>query len=133
MANFNKVVLAGRLTKDPEFKTVGETNICNFSIAVSEFYKDKETTNFIDVTAFGNSAKLISEHLTKGRSILVEGKLRQEKWEDKTSNEKRSKLVVILDTFQFLSDKPQDSNNEAPAAPKNTKAETTPAPQRRGF
>lgn len=109
MPNFNKVIIAGHLTRDPEVKYLSSGSaICNFSVAVSEKWKDKasgemkESTAFIDCDAWGKTAEIIGEHFAKGKPILVEGRLKQENWDDKETGKKRSKLKVTVDSFQFL-------------------------------
>jgi single-strand DNA-binding protein len=126
MATYNKTVLVGRLTRDPEFKEVGETKIVKFGLAVDGRNDD---VNFFDCEAFGKSAELINQHLGKGRQILVDGRLKQDRWEDKESGQKRSKVVVVVENFQFL-DKPQDTEKQETPTPTQVKDE--PKPQTRG-
>lgn len=109
MPNFNKVIIAGHLTRDPEVKYLNSGSaICNFSVAVSEKWKDKtsgemkESVAFIDCDAWGKTAEIIGQHFQKGKAILVEGRLKQENWDDKETGKKRSKLKVTVDSFQFL-------------------------------
>ncbi len=108
MASFNKVILMGNLTRDPEMRvTPGGFSICKFTVAVNRKFKsqdgqEKEEVAFIDVDSFGKQAEVISKFFGKGKPILVEGRLRQDKWDDKTSGEKRSKLMVILEGFSFV-------------------------------
>jgi len=108
MANFNKVILAGNLTRDPELRyTPKGTAIARLGLAINRSWKSeagetKEEVTFVDVDAFGRTAEVISQYLKKGRPILMEGRLRYETWDDKQTNQKRSKLGVVLETFQFL-------------------------------
>ncbi|GDY23265.1 hypothetical protein LBMAG56_46120 [Verrucomicrobiota bacterium] len=108
MANFNKVILAGNLTRDPELRyTPKGTAIAKLGMAINRTWKNeagetKEEVTFVDVDAFGRSAEVIAQYLKKGRPILVEGRLKLDTWEDKQTNQKKSKLGVILDSFQFL-------------------------------
>lgn len=108
MANFNKVILAGRLTRDPELRyTPKGTAIAKIGIAVSRNWRDesgetREETTFVDVDAFGKQAETIGQYLKKGRPILLEGRLRLDSWEDRQSGQKRSKLGVVLESFQFI-------------------------------
>ena len=108
MPNLNKVLIIGNLTRDPELKyTPSGTPVCQISIAVNERWKAKDGTpmekaSFIDCVAFANSAENLSMHLKKGRQILIEGKLKQETWEEKESGQKRSKIKVIIDSWQFV-------------------------------
>ena len=120
MASFNKVILMGNLTRDPELRqTKGGTSICRFSVAVNRSYNSqdgstRDETCFVEVDSFGRKAENIAKFFSKGKSILVEGRLRQENWEDKQSGQKRSKLLVVLESFEFVGvkgeDRPDDSN-----------------------
>jgi len=108
MASFNKVILAGNLVADPELRyTPKGTAVCKIRIAINRVYttdsgEKKEDVTFVDIDAFARQAEVISQYLKKGRPILVEGRLRYETWEDKQTNQKRSKLGVVLESFQFL-------------------------------
>ncbi|MDR3144180.1 MAG: single-stranded DNA-binding protein [Puniceicoccales bacterium] len=107
MGSFNKVLLMGNLTRDPELRvTQGGMSICKFSVATSRQSKAadgtaREETVFIDVDAFGKQAEVIAKYFAKGRQIFVEGRLRLDQWENQ-SGEKRSKLGVVLEGFQFI-------------------------------
>lgn len=108
--NINRVVLTGNLTRDPELRTTpGGLNICKLGLAVNERYKDgasgewKERASFFDVTVFGAQGEACSRYLSKGRPVAVDGKLRLEQWEARDGGGKRSRVVVIADTVQFLS------------------------------
>lgn len=107
MASFNRVILAGNLTRDPQLSyTPSNTPVCKFGLAINHRYKDrdgntKEEVCFVDVSAFGRQAEVINQYMTKGRSILVEGRLRYGKWVDK-DGQNRSKLDVTLENFTFL-------------------------------
>ena len=114
MASFNRVVLMGNLTRDPEVRFLPSgMPVADVAIAVNDRYQDKQTQewvdrpNFIDCTAFGKSAESIGKFFTKGRPIHIEGKLRFEQWDDKTSGQKRSKLKVVIDQWTFC-----DSRND---------------------
>jgi single-strand DNA-binding protein len=108
MASFNKVILAGNLTRDPELRyTPKGTAIARLGIACNRKWKSetgemKEEVTFVDVDAFGKTAETIGQYLKKGRPILIEGRLRYDTWEDKQSGQKKSKLGVVLENFQFL-------------------------------
>lgn len=107
MASFNKVILMGNLSRDPELRVTQQgTSICKFAIAVGRQSKlpdgtVKEETTFVDVDAFGKQAEIIGKYFTKGRPMLLEGRLRLDQWETQ-SGEKRSKLGVVLESFQFV-------------------------------
>jgi single-strand DNA-binding protein len=108
MPSFNKVILAGNLTRDPELRyTPKGTAVAKIGLAINRTWKDdtgqqKEEVTFVDVDAFGRSAEVISQYLKKGRPILVEGRLKLDQWDDKQTNQKRSRLGVVLESFQFL-------------------------------
>jgi single-strand DNA-binding protein len=108
MANLNKVMLIGNLTRDPELRVTPKgTAICTFSIAVNRKFKDdsggeREEVTYVDIEAWGKSGENISKYCTKGRPLFVEGRLRLDQWEDKTTKEKRSRMKVVLENFQFL-------------------------------
>jgi len=109
MAYLNKVFLIGNLTRDPELRVTPKgTAICSFGLAVNRQYRDesgtaRDETTFVDIEAWGKQGELVSKYLTKGSPCMVEGRLRLDAWEDKTSGQKRSKLKVVLDNVQFLS------------------------------
>src|SRR5476651_1583032 len=123
MANFNKVILAGNLTRDPELRyTPKGTAIAKITLAINRTWKNeageaKEEVTFVDVDAFGRTAENIGQYFKKGRPILVEGRLRYETWEDKQTSQKRSKLGVVLENFQFMDSKVGggEGASEAPA------------------
>ena len=120
MANFNRVILAGNLTHDPELRyTPKGTAVAKIRIAINRVYttdsgEEKKDVTYVDVDAFARQAEVISQYLRKGRPILVEGRLRYETWDDKQTGQKRSKLGVVLDNFQFL-DKGTGDGGAAPA------------------
>jgi single-strand DNA-binding protein len=108
MANLNRVLLIGNLTRDPELRVTPKgTAICQFGLAISRSFKDesgqtREEATFVDIEAWGKQGELIAKYCTKGRPLFVEGRLRFDQWEDKTTQQKRSKLKVVLENFQFL-------------------------------
>ncbi|MDR2845456.1 MAG: single-stranded DNA-binding protein [Puniceicoccales bacterium] len=108
MASFNKVILAGNLTRDPDLRTFPNgTVVAKFGLAVNRRYTSKEgeqreEVTFVDIDSFGKQAETISKYCTKGSSILVEGRLKLDTWEDKNTNEKRNRLGVVLETFTFI-------------------------------
>lgn len=108
-ANFNKVILMGNLTRDPEMRVLpSNMPVASFGLAVNDRFKNKQTDqweerpNFIDCEAFGRTAENIGKFFSKGKPIFIEGKLRFDQWEDRQSGQKRSKLKVVVDTFQFV-------------------------------
>src|SRR5688572_5921058 len=108
MQGFNKVIIAGNLTRDPELRyTPTGLAIAKFGLAVNRRWKDqngeqKEETTFVDIDAFGKQAELIGQYMKKGRPLLVEGRLRLDTWEDKQTQQKKSKLGVVLEGMTFL-------------------------------
>ena len=108
MQGFNKVIIAGNLTRDPELRyTPSGLAIAKFGLAVNRRWKDqsgeqKEETTFVDVDAFGKQAELIGQYLKKGRPLLVEGRLKLDQWEDKQTQQKKSRLGVVLEGMTFL-------------------------------
>lgn len=107
MANYNKVILAGNLTRDPQLSyTQSGTAVCQFGLAVNRRWRDQggnqqEDTCFVDLTAFGRQAEVINQYMSKGRSILIEGRLNYSQWTT-PEGDKRSKLKVVVENFQFL-------------------------------
>ena len=117
--SYNKVLLMGNLTRDVETREVGTTLAGNFGLAVNRKYKTKdgaqqEEVTFVDCEAWGRTAEVMQQYLGKGRAVFVEGRLKLDEWDDKTTGQKRSKLKVVVDNFQFV-----DSNGggeQQPAA-----------------
>ena len=120
MANYNKVILVGNLTRDPELRYTSKgLAIAKLSLAVNRTYRNesgetKEETTFVDIDSFGKQAETLANYLKKGRSVLVEGRLRLDQWEDKQSGQKRSRLGVVLEGFQFLGPRPEGAGEAAP-------------------
>lgn len=118
MPSFNKVILAGNLTRDPELRyTPKGTAIARLGLALNRSYstetgEKKEEVTFVDVDAFGRQAEVIAQYMRKGRPILIEGRLRLDQWEDKNTHQKQSKLKVVLESFTFLDSR----GSEGPAA-----------------
>jgi single-strand DNA-binding protein len=131
MASFNKVILLGNLTRDPELKYAANgTAIATFGMAVNTKSGEREDVLFIDVTAFGRQAETTSEYLKKGSAALIEGRLQLQQWESRETGEKRSKHTVVADRIQFMSASASASSaQDAPAKhdEKPTRAQTPPA------
>ena len=110
MPSLNKVLLMGNLTRDPELRVTPKgTPICQFSLAINRQFKmesgeSREEVIFVDIEAWGKQGETIAKYLTKGRPLFVEGRLRLDQWEDKNTKEKRSRMKVVLEQFQFISD-----------------------------
>lgn len=109
MASFNKVILVGNLTRDPEVRYIPSgTAVCDISLAVNSQWTDrktnerKEEVTFVEVTLWGRTAEIAGEYLAKGRPVLIEGRLSLDSWEDKETGQKRSKLKVVADGMQLL-------------------------------
>jgi single-strand DNA-binding protein len=109
MASFNKVILAGNLTRDPQVKYLPSGSaLATLGLAVNRTWFDKQTNQrkeeltFVDVTVFGKSAENAGQYLSKGSPVLVDGRLKLEEWDDKTTGQKRSKLGVVAESLQFL-------------------------------
>ena len=118
MASYNKVIVVGNMTRDPELRyTPGGAAVCDIGIAVNEKYTDKsgqkvENVHFFDITAWAKTAELVSQYCRKGSSILVEGKLSQERWDDKTTGKKMSKVKIVAERVQFLNSKGQGQGGQ---------------------
>ena len=109
MANINRVVLVGNLTRDPELRhTAGGTPVCGLRVAVNTRQKDPSTgewgdkPNYFDVSVFGNQAESCAQYLAKGRPVGVDGRLNWREWEDKQTGQKRSAVDIVADSVQFL-------------------------------
>lgn len=108
MADLNKVMLIGRLSRDPQLRYLpSQSAVCDFGFAVGRKYKlasgeSKEETCFVDCTVFGKGAEIFNQYMAKGKQCYLEGRLRLDQWDDKTTGQKRSKLTVVVEEFQFL-------------------------------
>lgn len=122
MANYNKVLLMGNLTRDPELKyTPKGTAIVEIGLAINRKWKSetgeaKEDVTFVDVSAFGRTAEVIAQYLKKGRPIMIEGRLKFDQWDDKQTGQKRSKLRVVCESFEFLDSGNRGADGGPPAA-----------------
>jgi len=134
MANFNKVILAGNLTRDPELRyTPKGVAIAKFGLAINRTWKNeagetKEEVCFVDVDAFSRQAEVIAQYMRKGRPLLVEGRLRLDTWEDKNTHQKQSKLKVHLEAFSFIDSKGSEGGPPSPDAPRRPAAAPGTAP-----
>jgi len=136
MASFNKVILVGNLTRDPELRyTPKGMAIAKIGLAVNrnwtnEAGEKKEEVTFVDVDIFGRTAENVAQYMKKGRPILIEGRLRLDQWDDKQTGQKRSRLGVVAETVQFLGSATgggrEDGGGEAP--PRRQPAPSAPAP-----
>jgi single-strand DNA-binding protein len=134
MASFNKVILAGNLTRDPELRyTPKGTAIAQITLAVNRTWKSetgesKEEVSFVDVEAWGRQGEVIAQYMRKGRPLLVEGRLKQDKWEDKNTHQKQSKLKVVLESFTFIDSKGPDGGAPPSDAPSRQSASPAAPP-----
>ena len=132
MASFNKVMIMGNLTRDPEIKyTPKGTAIADIGLAVNRTYttdsgEKREEVTFIDVTLWGRVAEIVGEYCKKGRPLFVEGRLHLDTWDDKQTGQKKSRLGVTLESFQFL----DSGNREGGGAPSAPSAPSAPRPSR---
>jgi single-strand DNA-binding protein len=133
MASFNRVILAGNLTRDPELRyTPKGTAIARIGLALNRTWKSetgetKEEVTFVDVEAFGRQAEVIGQYMKKGRPFLVEGRLRLDQWEDKNTHQKQSKLKVVLEGFSFIDSKgPEGPPSGEPSRPRPAPAAAEP-------
>jgi single-strand DNA-binding protein len=112
MASFNKVILLGNLTRDPEVRyTPKGTAVTELGMAVNRVYtaengEKREETTFVDVTLWGRTAEIAGEYLKKGRPVFIEGRLQLDTWDDKQSGQKRSKLKVVGEGLQLIGGRP---------------------------
>lgn len=110
MANFNRVILLGNLTRDPELRYLpSNTAVCEFGVAVNRRWRDKDGNQqdevcFVDVSAWGRQGETIHQYMTKGRQILIEGRLKYDTWTAQDGT-KRSKLSVVVENFTFVGDR----------------------------
>ena len=133
MASFNKVILLGNLTRDPELKyTPKGTAVAQIGLAVNRVYSNEqgekvEEVTFVDVDLFGRTAEIANEYLRKGRPVLIEGRLKLDTWEDKNTKQKVSKLKVVLESFSFIDSNRADGAGGAPPPSRPSSAPSSPA------
>lgn len=135
MADFNSVVLLGRLTRDPELKYVANgAPVCSFSVATNHHYtksdgQKAQSVTFVEVDVWRRLAEICSQFLKKGRQVLVTGTLKQDRWVDAKTQQQRSKLKVIAREVKFIGPKPgdepdgEDEPETEPEAPAEERAE----------
>ena len=121
MVSFNKVILIGNLTKDPEVRyTPTGTPVANFSIAVNRQYKQgeekKEDVCYVDIVVFGKQAESCGQYLNKGNGVIVDGRLQQRRWETE-DGQKRNKHEVVAQAVRFLPKRPVGGGDGAGAPP----------------
>ena len=129
--SFNQVTLMGNLTRDPELRTIPSgQSVCSFSLALNRSYKNadgewQETTDYVDVTAWGALGERVAQYVTKGRPVLVSGRLQSRSWEQ--DGQKRSKVEVVAQDVTFLGSRGSsdsvDSDSDKPETKKSSKKE----------
>ena len=147
MANYNKVILMGNLTRDPQLSYLpSQTPVVELGLAVNRRFRtgdgeNREETCFVDCRAYGKQAETLNQYMQKGRPILVEGRLQYSQWEDKSGN-KRSKLRVVVENFQFVgggAGGTGNGNDQRPAGgggqsrPQSDQGSSEPPPTDDGF
>lgn len=129
MANFNKVILLGNLTRDIEVRyTQGGLAIAKFGMAINRRGKTqdgeaRESTCFVDLTAFGKQAEVLEQYVSKGSPLFVEGRLEYSTWEDKNGGGKRSKLAVVIENFQFVGGRGEGQGGDGKGRSGSSRAE----------
>ena len=122
MSSFNKVMLMGNLTRDPQVKHLpSNTVVADFGLACSRRYRtatgeDREEATFVDCSAFGRQAEVISQFCKKGKPLFIEGRLKFDSWDDKQTGAKRSKLSVVVENFQFVGGRDEATGPGSPGA-----------------
>lgn len=148
--NFNQVLLMGNLTRDVELRhTPSNQAVANIGLAINRRWKDQngqqqEETTFVDCEAWGKTAEVMAQYLAKGRPVFIQGRLKLDTWQDKTDGSNRSKLKVVVETFQFVDsrgegggagggagggERPAVSTRPAQSRPAPAGAPSRPAPQ----
>lgn len=124
MASFNKVILIGNLTRDPQVRyTPGGMAVSDIGLAVNRTWFDKQTNQkkedvtFVDVTLWGRTAEIAGEYLSKGKQVLIEGRLQLDSWDDKESGQKRSKLKVVGENMTMLGSRQEGGGGRGPGGP----------------
>lgn len=126
----------GNITRDPEVRiTPKGVSVCQFGLAINHTWKDdagqsREDTTFVDITAFGRQGETIQKYVGKGAPLYVQGRLKLDQWEDKHTGAKRSKLSVILTSFQFLGGRNERGEGYQPDAPDDYDQDRRPPPSR---
>jgi single-strand DNA-binding protein len=137
MANLNKVMLIGNLTRDPELRhTPKGTAVSEISMAINRVWNNdqgqkQEETTFVEVTLWGRQAELAQQYLVKGRPVYIEGRLQLDSWDDKETGKKRSKLRVIGENMQFLSSGTGAGGNSGSSNFSERPPQSSSAPQQR--
>lgn len=129
MASFNRVILLGNLTRDPQVKYLPSgTAVTELGLAVNRTWFDKQTqqrreeVTFVDVTLWGRQAEVAGEYLSKGRQVLIEGRLHLDTWQDKESGQNRSKLKVVCENMTMVGSRGDGGGGGGGGAPRRSAA-----------
>lgn len=131
--NLNKVTIAGRLSRDPESKfTPKGTAVCQFAVAINRKWKSeageiKEEVTFLDCEAWGKTAESLAQYHRKGSDIYCEGRMKVDSWDDKETGKKRSKVMVVVESWQFCGGKRDEGPAQSPAAAPRAAAPKAPS------
>lgn len=134
MSGFNRVILTGNLTRDPDLKyTPNGTAVCTFDLAINSVFTNskgekKESTTFIPIVVWRRQAETSAEYLKKGRPVLVEGRLKQERWTNK-ENQNRSRILVTASLIRFLGSAPKDEKQPPPVEDEQGGTPSSPPPE----
>ncbi len=135
MPSLNKVMLMGNLTRDPELRVPPKgTPICQFSLAINREFKlesgeKRDEVVYVDIEAWGKQGETIAKYVTKGKPLFVEGRLKLEQWDDKVTKEKRSRMKVVLEQFQFLGGRDNAGGGEQQSTPEQHAPPPAPRPR----
>ena len=138
MANLNKVMLIGNLTRDPELRhTPKGTAVAELGLAINRVWRDEqgqkqEDTTFVDVTLWGRQAEVAQQYLAKGNPCYIEGRLQLDTWDDKATGQKRSKLKVVGEVLQLLGSKGGGGGNNSGGSYERPQQSSSSQPQRSG-
>jgi single-strand DNA-binding protein len=133
MANLNRVLLIGNLTRDPEVRyTPKGTAVADIGLAVNRIYsaedgEKKEETTFVDVTLWGRQAEVAGQYLKKGRPVFIEGRLQLDTWDDKQTGQKRSRLRVVSENMQLLGSRSESEGSPTAGVVRRAPTQSTPA------
>jgi single-strand DNA-binding protein len=129
---FNKVILLGNLTADPELRTTPNgQNVTSFSLAINRTWNNangerQEETSFINCTAWGKTGETIAKYVSRGRQLLVSGRLQQRTWQDKDTGKNRSAIDVVVEEFSFVSDGNRSGEGGSSSAPRGSSSVKEP-------
>ncbi len=136
MANLNKVQIIGKVTRDPEVKfTPKGTAVCEISIAVNRWVagkdgeRGKEEVTYLNSTVWGKQAEFVGEYVRKGREVYLEGRLEIQTWNDKQTDAKRQKMVIVCENIQPLGPKPESGQPSRPSRPESSAASSSASNQ----